>query len=186
MTLGWFRKKDGKTASPSGPSQASSATPAGLSNSVRLGKILKEDLVLWLPAGKSKEQLIEILVERLCKEKKLSEPKRYLSRILEREQGMSTTLDTGLSIPHARIEDLESIAAVLGLIPEGLTDPKQPDIVIRAMCVFFSPLRQEVFQQHLYLLRGVSALFQPAFIDDLLKKKTPGEVIAYIEGRESA
>jgi len=186
MTLGWFRKKDGKAAAPSGSSKPSSPNPTGSSNGIRLGNLLSDELVLWLPAGKSKDQLIELLIERLCKIKKLGESKRLLSKILEREQGMSTTLDTGLSIPHARIEGLDSISAVFGLIPQGLADPKQPDIVIRAMCVFFTPMRQEMFQQHLYLLRGVSALFQPAFIDDLLKKKTPGEVIAYIEGRESA
>lgn len=186
MTLGWFRKKDGKAAASSSPPKQSPPSSASLSNGIRLGNLLSEDLVLWLPAGKSKEQLIEALIDKLCKIRKLGEPKRLLNKILEREQGMSTTLDTGLSIPHARIEGLDSIAAVFGLIPQGLSDPKQPDIVIRAMCVFFTPMRQEMFQQHLYLLRGVSALFQPAFIDDLLKKKTPGEVIAYIQGRESA
>jgi len=189
MTLSWFRKKDGKSAAPPGPSQAPSTAPAGLNNNVRLGKLLNEDLVVWLPAGKTKEQFIESLVERLCKARSLGDPRRFLAKVLEREQGMSTTLDTGLAIPHARMEGLGSIVAVMGLLhPQGLIDPKQPDITIRAMCIFFSPYspsRQEVFQQHLYLLRGVSALFQPAFIDEVLKKKTPAEVLDYINSRES-
>ncbi|MBI5244513.1 MAG: PTS sugar transporter subunit IIA [Elusimicrobia bacterium] len=185
MTLGWFRKKGGKPVSPSGPSQAPSNAPVGLSNSVRFGKLLTEDLVLWLPAGKTKEQLIELLIERLCRKKRLGDPKRFMDKVFEREQGMSTTLDTGLSIPHARMDGINSFAVILGLLPEGMTDPKQPDTAIRAICVFFSPNRQEVFQQHLYLLRGISALFQPSFIDELVGKKTPGEVIAFIDGRES-
>jgi nitrogen PTS system EIIA component len=188
MTLRWFRKKDGKFAVAPAPAQAPSNAHSGLNNHGRFGKLLTEDLVLWLPAGKTKEEHIALLVERLCAAKGLGEPRPFLTKVLEREQGMSTTLDTGLAIPHARIEGLPSICAALGLLRQGMTDPKQTDITIRAICVFFSPYspnRQEVFQQHLFLLRGVSALFQPAFLDEVLAKKTSAEVLELIDSRES-
>jgi PTS system nitrogen regulatory IIA component len=178
----WMGRK-GRKQAPARKS-ASSSESTMLADSVRLGSLLSEDLVVWLPEGKTKEQLIALLIERLCRARKLGDPARYLGKVIEREQGMSTTNDTGLSIPHARVEDIDSIKAVLGLLPVGLPDPKQPDTQIRAMCVFFSPLRQEAFQQHLLLLRSVSALFQPGFIDDLLSRKTPAEVLKLIHARE--
>jgi len=188
MTLRWFRKKAGKAPASPAPIQPASSARSGLNNHVRFGDLLTEDLVLWLPAGRTKDDLIAILVERLCKAKGLGDPGRFLAKVLEREQGMSTTLDSGLAIPHARIDGLGSICAALGLLRQGMMDPKQTDIAIRAICVFFSPFspnRQEVFQQHLYLLRGVSALFQPAFLDEVLAKKTSAEVLGLIHSRES-
>ncbi|MFA6093381.1 MAG: PTS sugar transporter subunit IIA [Elusimicrobiota bacterium] len=183
MALDWFQKKSGKkTAVP----EAAPHAPAAFTDGVYIGKLLSEDLIVRLPAGKSKEQLIHILIEKLCKVRKLGDPAPYYKKVLEREQGMSTTLDTGLAVPHARIDGMETMSAVLGILPQGIPDPKQPDLVIRAMCIFFSPNRQEVFTQHLHLLRGVSALFQPAFIDELLKKASASEMLQMIAQREQA
>ncbi|MFA6029323.1 MAG: PTS sugar transporter subunit IIA [Elusimicrobiota bacterium] len=184
MTLGWFRKKDGKAAASSNSSPSPSPAPAALNSSVRIGQLLTEDLILRLPAGKTKEQLIKVLIERLCRIRKLGDPGRFYAKVIEREQGMSTTLDTGMAIPHARMDGLDSIVAVLGLLPQGLPDPKQPDYIIRAMCIFFSPNRQEVFTQHLHLLRGVSALFQPALLDEVSALESPAEVLRVLASRE--
>ena len=73
---------------------------------------------------------------------------------------------------------------MLALVPKGMPDPKQPDLIIRAMFLFFSPNRQEAFTQHLHLLRGVSSLFQPAFIDEVLKAPKPEAVLRLIASKE--
>ncbi|MDE2291618.1 MAG: PTS sugar transporter subunit IIA, partial [Elusimicrobia bacterium] len=129
--------------------------------------------------------LIGALVKELCSKASLGDPAPFLARVLEREQGISTTLDTGLAVPHARMDGISDIAAILGLVPQGLPDPKQPDLVIRAVFLFFSPNRQEAFTQHLHLLRGVSTLFQPPLIEALLGDPSPAAAMRAIRAREN-
>lgn len=184
MALGWFKKEDGESSAAK--AQKSSDGPANVSTKAGpISRLLADELVVVVPKDLGKEQLVEMLVRRLCEHRSLGDPGPFLAKVLEREQGISTTLDTGLAVPHARMDGLESIVAILGLVPHGLQDPKAPDLVIRAMFLFFSPNRQEVFTQHLHLLRGVSALFQPDFIDVMLSAQSGAEAVRLIRVKES-
>ncbi|MBI2363280.1 MAG: hypothetical protein HYV15_07870, partial [Elusimicrobia bacterium] len=84
-----------------------------------------------------------------------------------------------------RMDNLAEIAAILGIVPGGLPDPKQTDLSIRAVFLFFSPNRQEAFTQHLHLLRGVSTLFQPALIEAITRDPAPASVIKAIRDKEA-
>ncbi len=183
MVFSWFRGKDGKKKSSS---QRPKSPASGATKGVSLVRLLGEDLVLFSKNGRKKEELIDELVRTLCERKSMGDPKPFLQKILDREQGISTTLDTGLAVPHARMDNLSGIAAILALVPGGLPDPKQQDLSIRAMFLFFSPNQQEYFTQHLHLLRGVSSLFQPEFIDELQSVSTGAEVLKLIAAKESA
>jgi len=185
MSLGWFKKKEGV---PIRPPKAANPRPPG--NVPKPGGgisgLLSEDLIVISPPKLGKEKLIELLVRKLCERRSLGKPGPFLDKVLEREQGVSTTLDTGLAVPHARVDGLPSVAAILGLIPQGLPDPKQPDLMIRVMFLFLSPNRQEVFTEHLHLLRGVSTLFQTPFIESILKAPTPAAALEFIRSKEAS
>ncbi|HVE13065.1 MAG TPA: PTS sugar transporter subunit IIA [Elusimicrobiota bacterium] len=179
----WFQRKKASGTPGEPPAAQPAAAPA---QTLSISRLLSEDLILAAPVGADKDKFMEALARRLCEKRKLGSPAPFLAKVHEREQGISTTLDTGLSMPHARMDNLEGIAAVLGLVPQGMPDPKQPDLTIRAMFMFFSPNRQEAFTQHLHLLRGVSALFQAAFIEDMLKDPKPEAVLALIRSKEQS
>ena len=188
MTLGWWKKKEEPEAPPvrTTPSPAVPAVGAPAARkSLSIGPLLREDLVVIPPAGLAKDALIGHLVTELCSKANLGDPAPFLAKVLEREQGISTTLDTGLAVPHARMDNLADIAAILGIVPGGLPDPKQPDLSIRAVFLFFSPNRQEAFTQHLHLLRGVSTLFQPALIETIIGDPTPAAVLKAIRAKEA-
>src|SRR3989339_1038273 len=144
---------------------------------VRISKILSEDLVIRAPEGVGKNELIELLVNRLCESKGLKDPRLFLAKVLEREQGISTTLDTGLSLPHARTDSIKNIVAALALAPKGIVDPKQSDLTIKLMFLFFSSNRSEMLPLHLQLLRGVSSLFQPSLIEQLSAASNPAAAL---------
>ncbi|MBI5595895.1 MAG: PTS sugar transporter subunit IIA [Elusimicrobia bacterium] len=186
MTLGWFKKK--VEPEPPVPRPAPSVPPVGAPaarKSLSIGPLLREDLVVIPPTGLAKDALIGHLVKDLCAKANLGDPAPFLAKVLEREQGISTTLDTGLAVPHARMDGLAEIAAILGIVPGGLPDPKQTDLSIRAVFLFFSPNRQEAFTQHLHLLRGVSTLFQPALIEAIIRDPAPASVIKAIRDKEA-
>ncbi|MFA6004162.1 MAG: PTS sugar transporter subunit IIA [Elusimicrobiota bacterium] len=185
--LSFFPEKKESSREPSGnPEKLSEKTPSLLKpKKVRISKVLSEDVILTAPLGLDKNGLIELLVTRLCEKRELSDPKMFLSKVLEREQGISTTLDTGLSLPHARMDRIKNIVAALALVPQGIVDPKQSDLTIKVMFLFFSSSRQEMLPVHLQLLRGVSSLFQPALIEELAAAADPAAALEMIRRVET-
>lgn len=154
---------------------------------VSIGKLLAEDLILVMSDAPDKNTVIERLATNLCSVRALGEPKFYLGKVLAREMGISTTLDTGLSLPHARVDGIKDFAAALGILPKGIVEPKQPDLIIRAMFLFLSPnvpQNKEIFNKHLQLLRAASGLFQSEFIDQLVQAPTPALVLQMIRKKE--
>lgn len=186
MPTGWFQKKE--TPGDSADPKARAAAVGGLvrpAKGARVSQILMEDSILIASPGPDKRQVLESLVNRLSEKAGLSDSRGILAKVLDREQGISTTLDTGLGLPHVRLDGLTNIVAAMAIVPHGLADPKQPDLTIRAMFLFFSPNKQEFFPMHLQLLRAVSSLFQPALIDQLVHAATPGQALELIKKLEA-
>lgn len=169
--MAWFQKKE------PGPSRPSAA--------IRVHELLDERSIVFPAADVPKAAVLETLVRETCAAHELGDPAAFLERVREREQGISTTLDSGLSLPHARVDGLPEIAAGLAVLPHGLKDPQHPEIAIRAMFLFFSPNRQEAFTRHLQVLRGVSTLFQAPLIEQLVALKTPAAVLERLAAAEA-
>jgi len=125
-----------------------------------------------------------VLAGRVCERHGLGDPAPFLAKVREREQGISTTLDTGLALPHARVDGLPSVVAGLAVSSSGISDPRQPDATIRAMFMFFSPNRQDAFSQHLQVLRSVSTLFDAALIDAVCRASTPEAILSVLRAKE--
>lgn len=173
----WFSK-----STP--PADASKEAAKTLRNGVKVSRLLSEETILIAERSLDKNGLLRAAVERLCDKKGLADRAVLLEKVLEREKGISTTLDTGLSLPHARIDGLSEIVAAMALAPQGVCDPSHPEVAIRVMFLFFSPNKQESFPMHLQLLRGVSSLFQPALIDRLAKAASPSEALEILRAQE--
>ena len=177
--MSWFQKKaPGSLKTPqTGPA---SRAPKGL----KIGPLLSEDVILFPTAAQNKAAILESLTAAVCRKAGLTDPAPFLARVEEREQGISTTLDTGLSLPHARMDGIDGILAGMAVLKTPIPDPKQADLSIRVVFLFFSPNKQESFPVHLQLLRGISSLFQPALIDQLTAAAGPAEALALVRKLE--
>jgi PTS system nitrogen regulatory IIA component len=168
----WFQKDD---AGRSVPPQ-----PAPASKGVKISPLLSEDVILFPRPGAEKAEVFELLVEAVCRKAGVADPAAVLAKVLEREQGISTTLDTGLSLPHARLDDIDALWAGLAVLRAPLVDPQHPELPIRVVFLFFSPNKREAFPLHLQLLRGVSSLFQSALIEKLAASSGPADALALV------
>ena len=170
--MGWFQKKE---------PQAGHRVHAAMA----ITELLDESSVIVAASGLDKAGVLEALVAATCAAHELGASAPFIAKVREREQGISTTLDSGLSLPHARIDGLAEIAAGLAIVPgAGVVDPQQSDTKIRAMFLFFSPNRQDAFTKHLQVLRGVATLFQAPLIEELGKLKKPAEILARLRAAE--
>ena len=124
---------------------------------------------------KTKQELVEYLVEKVCEGSSLNKEEVYKA-ILKREQGISTTLDTGLSIPHARLEGLDAFKAVLAIIPQGIKD--EFGLQIKVIFLFLSPSGEIYFPEHLKLLAKLAETFKKDFIEELCKLDKPEDIAA--------
>lgn len=123
----------------------------------------------------TKQELVKYLVTNICVGTALNQEEVFKA-IIKREKGISTTLESGLSIPHARIEGLTSFRAVIAVIPQGIQDDYGKNI--KVMFLFLSPSGEQYFPEHLKLLAKLAETFTPAFIDELCTLKTAEEITA--------
>lgn len=177
--MSWFQKKAPGTV------KSTQSTPAPRPvKGLKIAPLLTEDVILFPSAAQNKTAILESLTAAVCRQAGLSDPARFLAKVEEREQGISTTLDTGLSLPHARMDGIDGILAGMAVLKTPIPDPKQAELPIRVVFLFFSPNKQESFPVHLQLLRGVSSLFQPALIDQLTAAAGPAEALALVRKLE--
>lgn len=180
--MAWFQKKpDPEPASVAPKTAPPTRAPKGL----KVASLLTEEVVLFPAEGADKTVVLENLVRAVCGKAGIADWAAFLAKVREREQGISTTLDTGLALPHARMDAIPSILAGMAVLKKPITDPKQTDLPIRVMFLFFSPNKPEAFPLHLQLLRGVSSLFQPAVIDKLTAAAGPAAALELLKSLEA-
>ncbi|HXT02131.1 MAG TPA: PTS sugar transporter subunit IIA [Elusimicrobiota bacterium] len=178
--MSWFQKK----AAP-GTVNTPQSTPAPRAvKGLKIAPLLSEDVILFPVPAQDKSAILESLTAAVCRKAGLADPARFLAKVEEREQGISTTLDTGLSLPHARMDGIDGILAGMAVLKTPIPDPQQAELPIRVVFLFFSPNKQEAFPVHLQLLRGVSSLFQPALIDQLTAAAGPADALALVRKLE--
>lgn len=70
--------------------------------------------------GTSKEEVIRELVASLERAGRINDHDQVLADVLEREQTVSTGMEKGIAIPHARTEGVNGMAVAVGLSPVGV------------------------------------------------------------------
>lgn len=147
-----------------------------------LGSLLSPAEVLVERGPITKTALIEKLIAAVYKANPKLDAADILAQVLKREEGISTTLDTGLSIPHARLEEITDFKAALAILPSAAADPVNPNLSIKAMFLFLSPAKPIFFQRHLQILSSLAETFKPEFIDELIALGDPAKILARLQG----
>ena len=128
-------------------------------------RLLEKGCLLLNPSVADKAGLISLLVHRLCQGRPQLDPAYITSQVLAREKGVSTTLDTGLSIPHARVEERDDFAVAMAVFHTPLADGKAHPV--RVMFLFLSPAKAEFFPKHLQLLAALAKTFTAEVVDQV-------------------
>jgi len=141
------------------------------------------DLVDYLPEsrivvnldGKDKYQVMEKLLDVLVEEKKVFDKERAWNDLVEREQYLSTGLENGLAVPHAKTDAVRELVVAFGLSKKGVEFDSLDGKPAHFIFLVLSP--RETSGPHIKMLAQITRLFRNLEIGEkLLQANSPKEV----------
>lgn len=87
---------------------------------MKLKNILNKDLVKIDLEGNNKSEIINELLDLLVQNGKLKDKELAFKDIMYREQQMSTGIQQGIAIPHAKTKAVDNLVACIGVKKDGV------------------------------------------------------------------
>ena len=148
---------------------------------MNLKKIITPDTVTLALRGATKEAVLGELVDLLVTAKALPAREPALRAVFERERKMSTGMQGGVAIPHAKVTGLESLVAAVGIKREGLDFGSLDNQPSRIFILTLSPDSKTAI--HIQFLAEISRqLNDPALRAKALTASSKEELIAMLVG----
>ena len=85
-----------------------------------LYKLISVEAISAALNGKTKQEVIEEMVDLLCRTGKVTDREKVLQSILERENTMSTGVGDGVAIPHGKSDGVDELIGALGICADGV------------------------------------------------------------------
>ena len=117
---------------------------------------LSPDCIVLNLKSTEKEAIITELVDTLNSKGLLTDRTQVLWDVLDREKSMSTGMQHGIALPHAKTEGVDRIVAALGLKPEGVDFKSLDGEPSRVFLLLVSPSKQA--GPHIQVLASAAAL----------------------------
>jgi len=149
------------------------------------------DLVDYLPEsrivvnldGKDKYQVMEKLLDVLVEEKKVFDKERAWNDLVEREQYLSTGLENGLAVPHAKTDAVRELVVAFGLSKKGVEFDSLDGKPAHFIFLVLSP--RETSGPHIKMLAQITRLFRNLELGErLLQVNSPKEVREILHSSE--
>ncbi|HNZ49125.1 MAG TPA: PTS sugar transporter subunit IIA [Candidatus Hydrogenedentes bacterium] len=106
-----------------------------------------------IPAGATKHEALEILVEALCQNPAIQNKEVFTRAVHEREAIQTTGLGNGVAVPHVRIDEVSAPTVALGIAPDGLDFQALDNRPVYIIVLFATP--QDSGKTYLSLLAKV-------------------------------
>ncbi|MBM7661491.1 PTS system fructose-specific IIC component [Bacillus mesophilus] len=152
---------------------------------MRITELLKRDTIILDLKAKSKQAVIEELVDVLSSAGRLDDRRKFTEAILAREAQSTTGIGEGIAIPHAKTNAVKVPAIAFGRSTEGVDYQAldgQPSHLF-----FMIAASEGANNEHLETLSRLSSyLMDPAFRQRIESAKTKDEVIQAIDDKEQA
>jgi mannitol/fructose-specific phosphotransferase system IIA component (Ntr-type) len=87
---------------------------------VDIRQVLRDGCVLLRPRSLTKDEIIAEMVDALAQKGLIRDRDRTLEAVLKREKVMSTGMQHGVAIPHAKTDTVDVLATAVAVQPAGI------------------------------------------------------------------
>lgn len=151
---------------------------------MKISDILTADLVWPGLEGKSKEEIIDHIIERIAASPKVLDREKVRKAILDREKIMSTGVGNGFAIPHGKTDAVSDIVAAFAVTAEPIDYQSLDEKPVRL--VFLLVGKDNLVGPHIKLLSRISRLMsKEEFRRRLLEPHTAAEIIELFKQEEA-
>jgi fructose-specific phosphotransferase system IIA component len=134
--------------------------------------------------GHTKDEVITELVDVLNNNGKLLHRDIVLMDIIQREQIMSTGMEHGIALPHAKSDGVEDLEIAIGIKKEGIDFASLDGEKSRLFILMVSP--KKVSTPHIQFLAAISSLLRENNLyEDLIKAKSPEQIIELLTKKKN-
>ncbi len=130
--------------------------------------------------GNTKEEILAELLDLLVEAGLVVDRAAAYDGLLQRERSMSTGLQRGVAIPHARTKGVEQLVCAVGLKPQGVDFQaldRQPSHIF---VMTLSP--EGAATPHVQFMSEISQALSPAICDELLRCTTKSQMLSLLLG----
>lgn len=147
---------------------------------MKITTLLKpENVILELKAATQKEAL-EKLIEPFAANQVVNDTDKFLADLIRREAEISTVMENGVAIPHARSTSVTRLGLVIGLTDEAGIQ-FNPDGEIESRLFFCIAIPLFAPSSHIPLLRTLAQFSKdPKRLERITKSKTKASVVKYL------
>ncbi|MCL2175937.1 MAG: cation:proton antiporter [Treponema sp.] len=134
--------------------------------------------------GESKDEVIKELVDMLADEGKLLDRNLVLTDVLERELSMSTGMELGIAMPHAKTDGIAETMVVIGIKKEGVNFDSFDGELSHVFILIVSPKQESSL--HVQFLAAVGSIFGDETVrEKVINAETPQEAVQFINEHDN-
>lgn len=142
--------------------------------------VLRPELIALHLAGKTKDEIIDELIDVAMKSGKVKDRALAKASVLERETRMSTGMKHGIAIPHGKTPAVSELVACIGISDHDVDFDALDHQGCRIFIMTLSP--PEKTGPHLQFLAEVSMLFRSEEKRQaILKASTSEEILSVLK-----
>lgn len=141
-----------------------------------LAELLDENLILLKERHRSKEELLEVMVDKLVQTGKVNNKKELLKIIMQREKAASTGFGRGVAIPHGTSKVGDRVIAVFARVDCGVDFGALDGNPVHLVFLLITPEKDT--RSYLTVLAQLSGVLRKeSFRNRLLHCQTAAEII---------
>ena len=150
---------------------------------MKLSKFCTEDLIIFDLRGKSKNEIIEELVNLASRSKLVKDRDEVLKAILEREKLVTTGVGYGIAFPHAKTKAVKGIIIAFGRSKNGVDFEAMDKKPVYLFFLIVAP--EDAIGAHLNVMARLSYLMKSEKNrETLMKISSPKELLEVLDSVE--
>jgi fructose-specific phosphotransferase system IIA component len=152
---------------------------------MKITDILTEELVVAQLPGKTKNDIIDGLLDRLAASPRVLDKEKVRAAIMDREKIMSTGVGNGFAIPHGKTDAVTDIVAAFAVTAEPIEYQSLDEKPVRL--VFLLVGKDNLVGPHIKLLSRISRLMnKEEFRQKLLVPHSAHEILELFRQEEAS